>query len=72
MKKENHRYRGYRGDYRLSRPVCRRVAAGRNGRENTRAERNDRRDHSTADTSGSRETGAASGNRKERIGNAGS
>ena len=36
------------------------------------AERNDRRDHSTADTSGSRETGAASGNRKERIGNAGS
>ena len=58
--------------HRLSRPVCRRVAAGRNGRENTRAERNDRRDHSTADTSGSRETGAASGNRKERIGNAGS
>ena len=30
----------------LSRPVCRRVAAGRNGRENTHAERNDRRDHS--------------------------
>ena len=30
--------------------------------EKTRAERNDRRDHSTADTSGSRETGAASGN----------
>lgn len=36
------------------------------------AERKDRRDHSTADTSGSRENGAASGNRKERIGNAGS
>ena len=42
------------------------------GRENTHTERNDRRDRSTADASGSRETGAASGNRKERIGNAGS
>ncbi len=38
----------------------------RKGRENTHTERNDRRNRSTADASGSRETGAASGNRKER------
>ena len=37
----------------------------------THTERNDRRNRSTADASGSRETGAASGNRKERNGNAG-
>ena len=62
----------YRGDYRLSRPVCRRVAAGRNGRGNTRTERNDRRDHSTADTSGAGRTNIASNHRKARVGNAGS
>lgn len=45
--------------------MCRRVATDRKGRENTHTERNDRRDRSTADASGSRETGAASGNRKE-------
>ena len=33
---------------------------------------NDRRDHSTADTSGNRGTGVASNHRKARIGNAGS
>ena len=42
------------------------------GRENTRAERNDRRDHSTADTSRDRRTGVASNRRKARIGNSGS
>ena len=44
----------------------------RKGRENTHAERNDRRDHSTADTSRDRRTGVASNRRKARIGNSGS
>ncbi|MFR0797849.1 MAG: hypothetical protein ACLSHJ_03365 [Oscillospiraceae bacterium] len=42
------------------------------GLENTRAERNDRRDHSTADTSGAGRTNIARNHRKARIGNAGS
>lgn len=44
--KENHRYRG---DYRLSRPVCRRVATGRNGRGTTRIAPNTRRKRPRAD-----------------------
>lgn len=69
MKKENHRYRG---DYRLPRTVCRRVAASRNDRGNTRTARNTRRDHSAADTSGAGRTNIARNHRKARIGNAGS
>ena len=42
------------------------------GRENTRAERNGRRDHSAVDTSGAGRTNIARNHRKARIGNAGS
>ena len=38
----------------------------------THAERNDRRDHSTADTPRDRRTGVSSNCRKARIGNSGS
>ena len=54
------------------RPVCRRVATDRKGRETTHAERNGQRDHSTADTSGAGRTNIASNHRKARVGNAGS
>lgn len=52
-------------DYcRLSHPVCRRVAAGRNGRGNTRPEGNDRFDRPAADISGARGTVADRDNRE--------
>ena len=41
-------YHHRRSIYRLSRPVCRRVAAGRNGRGNTRSAPNTRRNRSRA------------------------
>ena len=66
---EIHRYYS---NHRLSRPVCRRVATDRKGRETTHAERNGQRDHSTADTSGAGRTNIASNHRKARVGNAGS
>ena len=56
---ENARLKSRRHIHRMSGPVCRRVAASRNGRENTRTAPNTRRKHLTDNT-----FGAGSNNRE--------